>query len=301
MNKIKLFFGLLLFSLFLPSVNALKYDINSSLVNTSSNDKNLYEVKLSLKNISDTDYGVAACSMNILLSSDVELNGSIRTLSSWSMTVGDIYLFDTGSPVLSDSEFIVIPVKVNNNGTITLSNISCSDGDNDVFIENKIINLKYTSNTQGNNNSNNNNSGNKDNNNTSGNKDNNDKEDNDEDVVLDSNCDLSNIILSQGTIEFDSNVTEYEIDVDNIDDLNVDVELASDKASFEITRNDNSIIIEVTAEDGSKKIYTIYVNNSKKEKDNKNSQIYVPIFIGIICILVLINIIRIVRNMKNKG
>ena len=68
MNKIKLCFGLLLFTLFIPSVNALKYDINSSLVNTSSNDKNVYDVKISLKNISDTDYGVAACSMNISFS-----------------------------------------------------------------------------------------------------------------------------------------------------------------------------------------------------------------------------------------
>ena len=314
MNKIKIFFGILLFTLFIPSVNALKYDIASSLVNASSNDKNLYEIKVSLKNISDTDYGVGGCSMNISFSDSVKLNGTIRTLGSWSMTVGDVYLFDAGNPALKNTEFMVIPVKVTNNGVVTLSNISCSDGDSDVFIENKVIDLKYTSvnNSQGNNNTQNNNGQNNNsgsntntennngqNNNSGSNT--NTENDNNQGVVLDSNCNLSNIILSDGIIEFDSNVTEYEIDIDNINDLDIDVELESDKASYEIIRNDNSIVIEVRAEDGSKKTYTIYVNNSKEEIDNKNSQIYVPIFIGIICILVLINIIRIVRNMKNKG
>jgi len=297
MNKFKIFFGILLFSLFIPSVNALKYDIGTSLVNTSSSDKNLYDIKISLKGINDTDYGVAACSMNISLSEEIKLNGTIRTLGNWSMTVGDVYLFDTVNPVLNNTEFLIIPVKVNSNGTVTLSNVSCSDGDSDVFIENKVIDLKYTSvnNAQGDNNNNQNNNQNG-NNGSNTNKDDEDKDDN---VVLDSNCDLSNIILSQGTIDFDSNVTEYEVDIDDINKLDIDVELASDKASYEIIRKDNSIVIEVTAEDGSKKIYTIYVSSNEEEKNDKNNQIYVPIFIGIICILVLINIFRIVRNMKN--
>lgn len=294
MNKIRLFFSLLLFTLFVPSVNALKYDISTSLVNASSSDKNLYDIKISLKSISDTDYGVAACSMDISFSEGIKLNGTIRTLGSWSMTVGDAYLFDSANPSLSNTEFIIIPVKVNSNGSITLSNISCSDGDNDVFIENKVIDLKYTSvgNTQGNNNNNNSNNNNGSNTNT-------DNDNNNQDVVLDSNCDLSNIILSQGIIEFDSNITEYEINIDDINKLDIDVELASDMASYEIIKKDNNIVIEVTAEDGSQKIYTIYVSSNEEEKDDKNNQIYVPIFIGIICVLVLINIFRIVRNMKN--
>lgn len=299
MNKIKIFFGMLLFTLFIPSVNALKYDMGTSLVNNSSSNKNLYELKVSLKNISDTDYGVAACSMNISFSDSIKLNGTIRTLGSWSMTVGDVYLFDSANPALSNIEFIIIPVKVNSDGTVILSNISCSDGDNDVFIENKVIDLKYTSvdNTQSNNNTQNNN----EQNGNSGNNANSDNGNKNEGVILDSNCDLSNIILNNGTIEFDSNVTEYEIDIDDIDSLDVKVELASDNANYEIIRNDNNIVIDVIAEDGSKKTYTIYVNSDKESTDDKNNQIYVPIFIGIICILVLINIIRIVRNMTKKG
>lgn len=305
MNKIKIFFGILLFTLFVPSVNALKYDISTSLVNASSSDKKLYDIKISLKSISDTDYGVAACSMDISFSEEIKLNGTIRTLGNWSMTVGDVYLFDTVNPVLNNTEFLIIPVKVNSNGTVTLSNVSCSDGDSDVFIENKVIDLKYTSvnNAQGdnNNNQNNNQNGNNNQDGNNGSNTNKDDEDKDDNVVLDSNCDLSNIILSQGTIDFDSNVTEYEVDIDDINKLDIDVELASDKASYEIIRKDNSIVIEVTAEDGSKKIYTIYVSSDKEEVNEKNNKIYVPIFIGIICILVLINIFRVVKNMKNKG
>jgi len=289
MNRIKCLFGILLFTFFIPSVNALQYNIDVK----TSNNKNLYDLKVSLTNISDTDYGVGSCSMNITLSGGVTFNGNVRTLGGWSMMSGNSYLFDTGNPALKDTEFMIIPLKVNNSGTVTLSNIYCSDGEDDVFIENKIINLKYDS-SSNNNNGSNNNSNNNQNNELDDNKDN--------EVVLDSNCDLSNIILNKGTIEFDSSVTEYEIEIDDIDNLDVDVEVSSNKATYEIIRNEDNIVIEVTAEDGSKKTYTIYIKNNKEELDNKNNnQIYVPIFIGIICILVLINIIRIVKNMNRKG
>lgn len=289
MNKIKYVFVIMLFTFFIPKVNALQFNVDVK----TSNNKNLYELKVSLINIKNTDYGIGACSMNIDLSGDVTLNGSVRTLGAWSMISGDGYLFDTGSPALKNTEFLVIPVKVNNSGTVTLSNVYCSDGENDVFIEDRVIDLKYVSSS--NNQSNNVGSNNQNNETNQGNN-------NEDDIVLDSNCDLSNIILNKGTIEFDSSVTEYEIEIDDIDDLDVDVELSSSKASFEIIRKDNSIVVEVTAEDGSKKIYTIYVINNIEENDKKNNnQIYVPIFIGIICILVLINIIRIVRNMSKKG
>lgn len=285
MIKIKYLFSILLFTLFIPSVNALQYNIDVNV----TNNKNFYELKVSLINIKDTDYGVGSCFMHISLSGDASFNGNVRTLGGWSMISGDGYVFETAKPALENTDFMVIPVKVNKNGVVTLSNLYCSDGNDDVFIENKVINLKYESS------SNNNQSNNNQNNVT-------DQNNNKDNIVLDSNCDLSNIILNKGIIEFDPNVTEYEIEIDDIDSLDVDVELSSNNSTFDIIKKENSIVIEVTAEDSSKKIYTIYVKSNKEDTVNKkDNQIYVPIFIGIICILVLINIIRIVRNMTKKG
>ena len=267
--------------LFIPSVNALKYDVDVKVTNK----KNLYELKLTLINISDTDYGVGSCFMNISLSGNNSINGNVRTLNGWSMLSGTGYVFDTGSPALKNTDFAIIPIKVNSNGVVTLSNFYCSDGKEDVFVENKIINLKFDSSLE--------------------NQGNNDDAD---DVILDSNCDLSNIILNKGNIEFDSNVTDYEIEVDNINSLVVDVVLSSDSAKYDVKKNKDNVVINVTAEDGSEKTYIIYVKNSEKDVNNVNNvnnvnknQIYVPIFIGIMCVLVLINIVRVVNNMRKKG
>lgn len=281
MNRIKCLFGILLFTLFMPMVNALQYNIDVK----TTNNKNLFELKVSLINITDTDYGVGSCSMNITLSGGVTFDGNVRTLGGWSMISGNSYLFEVVNPVKKNTEFMVIPVKVNNSGVVTLSNIYCSDGETDVFVENKVVNLKYDSSS---------------NNQNNGNNQNNSKEE--DNVVLDSNCDISNIILNKGIIDFDSSVTEYEIEIDDIHSLDVDVELYSNNATYDINKKEDSIVIEVTAEDGSKKTYTIYVKSKKEDTNNKkDNQIYVPIFIGIICILVLINIIRIVKNMAKKG
>lgn len=281
MNRIKCLFGILLFTLFMPMVNALQYNIDVK----TTNNKNLFELKVSLINITGTDYGVGSCSMNITLSGGVTFDGNVRTLGGWSMMSGNSYLFDVVNPVKKNTEFMVIPVKVNNSGVVTLSNIYCSDGETDAFVENKVVNLKYDSSS---------------NNQNNGNNQNNSKEE--DNVVLDSNCDISNIILNKGIIDFDSSVTEYEIEIDDIHSLDVDVELYSNNATYDINKKEDSIVIEVTAEDGSKKTYTIYVKIKKEDTNNKkDNQIYVPIFIGIICILVLINIIRIVKNMAKKG
>ena len=128
-----------LFTLFVPSVNALKYNVDVK----TTNNKNLYELKVSLINISDTEYGIGSCFMNVSLSGNISLNGNIRSLGDWSMMSGDSYVFDTGSPVIKNTEFAIIPVKVNTSGIVTLSGFYCSDGETDVFIEDKIINLKY--------------------------------------------------------------------------------------------------------------------------------------------------------------
>ena len=52
------------------------------------------------------------------------------------------------------------------------------------------------------------------------------------------------------------------------------------------------IIISVVAEDGTNKIYTLFVkDNIPSDIEEENNNNYVPIFIGIICVLILINII----------
>ena len=125
--------------MFVPRVDALTYTMRTTLKNMGNNS---YEIKVSLQNITDTSYGIAACSMNIELSENVKLNTKVRTLSGWSMTVENIYLFDTGNPALKNTDFIIIPVSATGNGVVTISNIKCSDGDTSVSVDNKVIDNK---------------------------------------------------------------------------------------------------------------------------------------------------------------
>lgn len=157
MSKIKYYvFVVLVLCLFLPKVNALTYDIKTKLTNVDTLD-NSYNITVSLDNISGTDYGIGACSLELDYSSGVVLNGEVKTTDSWTMTNGEIYVFDTGNPVKTNDDFLVIPVKVTKDGYIELKNIKCSDDSDEVSIANKKVNIKYNSNSDNNNNNNNDN------------------------------------------------------------------------------------------------------------------------------------------------
>lgn len=95
---------------------------------------------------------------------------------------------------------------------------------------------------------------------------------------------LKDIIINEGELKpkFDQNVNTYNITVPNeITKLNVNAIVNNSKAVTNITGNSdfkvctkenlycNTVTIEVKAEDGSIRVYTINVNRSEKGSDNK--------------------------------
>lgn len=290
MNKIKFIFVCLLFVLFIPDVYAFGYDMNMSVGTTNVKIGETKVIKVSLKNIQGTNDGIFVCSLNISSSNNIEI-GNIRTLNNWSLTVGDIYLFSTGSPVLNDSEIFVIPVKVNGEGYVEIKNIMCSDSVEEIGIDNKKINFTIKKETES----------------AGNNKPNTDNKPTTEEVKDEksSNCNIASLELSDGTIDFDPNITEYSISVDDFDKLKINLTLESNLATYIINRNNygdkKNIVITVSAEDNSQKKYTIFVEEKttnipvEKKPENKN---YTIIFIVIIGILLLLNVYRIIRNRK---
>lgn len=305
MKKVGYISVFLILALVSSKVYAFTYEFGTNVDSKSVSVGAETEIKVSLKNIQGTSDGIASCSLGIQLDDNIVLNPKVRTLGSWTMTVGDIYLFDTGDPVTDNSEFFVIPVKVNGSGAVSLVNIVCSDGNTNDNIDNQTINFTISNSANNSNNSNNNSSNNsQDNINNNGN---NGTTNNEQETgtttppTKDSNCDLLNIELSEGTIEFDAAVTEYSIEVHSYKDLIVTPILASSKSTFVVDRTDGKIVITVKAEDGLSKIYTIFVSEKKDVETNNNETDanYTPIFIVILCVLVLINVFRIIK--KNKS
>ena len=86
----------------------------------------------------------------------------------------------------------------------------------------------------------------------------------------DTNADLEYLKISEGTIEFNKDITNYKVTVENtVDKLTIDTKTISSKAKISITNptlvvGENTVKILVTAENGATKEYIITV--IKKEK-----------------------------------
>lgn len=268
MKKMNYVFGLLAFVIMIPKVYAFTYEVEAVAPGKSYASGSETEIKVNLKNVKETELGIASCSLKLDYDDTIVLNPRVRTLGNWTLTKGEVYLFDTGDFAVDESALMVIPVKVLGSGSVVLSNIECSDGETLQKVEDVRVDFATDTNS---------------------------KPQND---VKSSNCDLSNILLNEGTIAFDSNITEYEVAVSNFDNLVVEAVLAHPKATYEINRTeDKKINIRVVAEDGSSKSYTIVVKEAVANPiEKKNNNQYVPIFIAIIAVLIAINVFRIVRN-----
>ena len=136
--------------------------------------------------------------------------------------------------------------------------------------------------------------------------------------IKSSNNYIEDLQVEGYNLKFRSFTNDYNLTVkEGVNDLKLTVKLLSDKAKYKITGNDNleennnEVIIEVTAENGDKNIYTIKVDHEKEvilpmKSDEKKINWYetsyfkygVIIFGVIILIITIINIILRIRDCK---
>lgn len=136
------------------------------------------------------------------------------------------------------------------------------------------------------------------------------------------NANLSSLDLNTGNINFDQEILEYNITVENeVSKITIDAKTEDKKATikgpgdYELNVGVNKIKIVVTAEDGSKKEYIIKVNRNEKteiektetnsnqiketpKKSNQQKMVFVTIF-GLI-ISFIICLIYIFNKKKNS-
>lgn len=274
MRRLYYLFCLLVFSIFVPKVYAFTYNIETIVSSLDVEIGTETEIKVRLENIQGTDNGIKSCSLNLGFDNNVLLSSRVKTFDNWEFITGKNYTFKAVERVLDNTDLFVIPVKINGDASVSLTNINCSDG-NDIS-ELDDISIDFTTFSSGN-------------------------------TLEENNCDLLNIKLSEGNINFNSKITEYYITVSSFDDLVVEPILVNDKATYSIEKTeDKEIIIRVVASSGISKEYKILVNevddlevNDKEEElTNNSNNDYTFIFVGIIFILILINVLRIVKNRK---
>jgi surface antigen len=139
-------------------------------------------------------------------------------------------------------------------------------------------------------------------------------------VTLSSNNNLSNIKLSYGSIDFNKDVLNYDIEVSNeIDSIDIDATAEDEKATingigtYSLTEGLNEIKLTVTAEDSSVKEYIIKVtreqapvpestaeeNNVSKTNDTKIN-IKIIILISGVCLIIIFCLALFVKKKLKK-
>ena len=135
----KKFFIAIICLIFLATlrVNAASFSMNLS-GNTSVKVGEEVNVNISLNSISGISNGLNACSAT-LTSSGISINSVIG--NGWGVEYGNTLIMDSSNRLTSSATIATIKATVNNAGSITISNIMCSDGENEYSDENKTINF----------------------------------------------------------------------------------------------------------------------------------------------------------------
>ena len=303
----KLIYGLILFAMFLPRVYAFTFDFDISHGNTVVNKGTVDEINVTLKNIQGLSDSLCVCYLYISLDGGVALNGSVKSGAGWEMMSSDVYLFNTTESFINGAKMFSIPIKVNDAGSLKISNIKCSDGENESSISDRFINYSIKENNNNSEKPNNSNDSKPTVDNPS--VDNKPNNDNKEDEVIELDGTVTDIVLSEGSINFASDVYEYNVEVSDFTQLNVTVEYTG-SVSYTIDKlneNGNKFIVISIGEDGAKS-YRINVNEltdnstvfeplEEKNDDNNNVTLIFMIIIGI---LVLLNIFRVARKFRKS-
>lgn len=266
-----------------------------------------------------TDKGVTSLDIRVITSGDIKYLGFTKD-SYWGGDGenGRIALY--GADILYNNFNIGI-IKFKNTGgsnnNISLSNISFYDGnDEKVAVDDISLNVGikeiYNSGGTTNNGSNNtgNDNSNKNSNNTSN--DNSNKNDDKKDnTIIDNNKDnndnkidnqeedITNIEINGYKIDFNKDIYEYTLSINDEDSLAIEPIINNDKITYTISGNEklvNGSVIKITLleDNNTKSEYTIKI--IKKEQSN-----YKMIFIAIIGILVIVNIVRIILSRRKKN
>lgn len=134
------------------------------------------------------------------------------------------------------------------------------------------------------------------------------KDDNSGSLPKDDNLNLlKDLIISNYDLKFDEKISHYKLKIKDEKQLDINPITKDIYSSYEIINNNNltngsQISIIVTSDQGNS-IYLIDIekNLSTDESNNrKHLNSYVYVFIIIIAILILINVLRIVKKIKNN-
>lgn len=305
--------------LFIVVISILSFSVKATSVDLSlEEDTNLpNEITLNLKINKLTDFN-GSCEGLCGLVATLEYNKeklellSAEASNGFDLTSGKNLVLYKETGVKDSSNILTLKFKNKNlenseSTTVSLVNLTATDGDKDIKLNDvkKII-------TFANNNSNNNSSNRNNNNNTS--KGNNaSKPNNSKKEEKSTNNYLELITISSGSISFSKDKLIYDVVVkNNVKNILISAKTEDEKAivegdgRFNLNIGNNTIKINVTAEDDTQRTYTLNIYReyeTKIENDNiadKNNNIikYIGISLGVL--VVIVASVTIYKKVKDK-
>ena len=301
--------------LFATNVNASSFNANIVGNDTFENEITLYIQVNNLVDFNGACNGLCGLVGNLNYDTNkIELI-SLNALENFDLTQGTTLVLYKSTGVASGTKILSMKFKnksltTDETTTITLSNITASDGDKDINTSDTSKTIKFVV-KENNNNNNQMNTNNNSTNNTTNKK---------EETKKSNNNYLSSITLSDGNITFDKDVLTYDIIVDyETTTIEINANVEDDKANItgdgKHTLNVGSNVIKITikAEDESERTYTLNINREEKDivvdTDNevieddvieKENNYVIPIvIISVILVIGLVGFI-IWKNKKNK-
>ena len=268
------------------------------------------------------------------LSAKLSASGNIRILNISTSTIwqgdgldGNIALY-TDSNKLGNFAIATFTVKANSTvgkGTISVSNVNFSDASfNEYSMLGKSLTItvkeaaKPNTNTNTNRNTNttpkpntntNTNTNTTPKPNTNTNTNTTSKPTQQKPVVKSSDATLKSLELSNGTIEFSSDILDYNIEVSNdVESIEIKAKANHNKAKVSLPEDlsletgINDFEIKVVAEDGTKKIYKLHINRLEKvlsKKSNTNTVFVVILTLFLLGVIALLSAFSVKKNKYN--
>lgn len=305
--------------LFIVVISILSFSVKATSVDLSlEEDTNLpNEITLNLKINKLTDFNGSCeglCGLVATLEYDKEKLEllSAEASNGFDLTSGKNLVLYKETGVKDSSNILTLKFKNKNlenneSTTVSLVNLTATDGDKDIKLNDVKKKITFA------NNNNNNNSSNRNNNNNTSKGNNASKPNNSKKEEKSTNNYLELITISSGSISFSKDKLIYDVVVkNNVKNILISAKTEDEKAKvegdgrFNLNIGNNTIKINVTAEDGTQRAYTLNIYReyeTKIEKDNiadKNNNIikYIGISLGVL--VVIVASVTIYKKVKDK-
>lgn len=289
MKRIKFLLILALFVIFTPDVYAATFSVSASANQTLVLENTEVYININLT----SNEVISECLFQTESDNNLSFVSS-KGLNNWSVEYGDNGILASNNEFYDNNlenglNILELKYKVKKMSKLTIKTVECVSVSENVY-EYEDLNIDFTVKE-----------------NTSNDGNNSPSPEVNPGVTPNEDGKLVGIILSEGKINFSADVYEYTVTVSDFDNLEVTLDTVG---SFEFTSIDKEetgiekrIVITLKDKDNATTNYIINVlelevdNTSEEVKDNNK---YVPIFIGIICLLIILNVFRIINKNKKK-